>query len=406
MEAVWANRTRSLLTMIGVIIGIAAVIGALTLAQGVGAYLNNLIVGQGTNTILVEPGSTSNRSFSSKPIRQLSQEDLQRLSSLPHVAAITPVDTIRGQLVFGGQNWQTRVIGAGPDLQTIQSWDLAQGIWFTNAQNEGAQSVALLGDTVAHQLFDASGVNPIGQKIRINNQVFRVIGVLAPKGASGFGVSDDSVIVPWKTHQIRFTNSIYFGQINVEADTSDNVNLVVQEITTALEFTHHIPRGGVDDFQTTTAQQLLQQAGQATQAMSTLLTGIAAISLTVGGIGIMNIMLVSVTERTREIGIRMSIGAKRGDIRNQFLIESLTICLLGGVLGLLAGVLLGWSMIRLIAAIASGGKSTGSQVPLIITPTTLMLPLIISLAIGLIFGLYPAIRASRLDPIVALRKPR
>lgn len=408
LEAVWGNRTRSFLTMLGIVIGISAVIGALTLTQGVGAYISGVISGLGSNTISVQPGSSSNSKSQSQVIRPLTDQDLQSLSKLPHVIASSPRNTTRGQIVYGSQNWQTRVVGVSTDMQTIQSWNLAQGIWFTSADENGGQSVAVLGDTVYQQLFATLGVDPIGQKILINGEVFRVVGVLAPKGQSGFGVSDDVIFIPYKAQQVRLTNAnitMGFNEIDLQADSADNVNLVVQEITTVLELHHRIPRGSPDDFQTVTSQQRLQQSSQATQAITLLLTGVAAISLSVGGIGIMNIMLVSVTERTREIGIRMSIGARRSDIRNQFLIEALVLCLLGGLFGLLLGVLIGWASVSAIAAAASGGTSSAS-VPLIITPTTLILPFGVSFAIGLVFGLYPAMRASRLDPIVALRKPR
>jgi putative ABC transport system permease protein len=320
LEAIWANRTRSFLTTLGIVVGVAAVIGALTLTQGVAAFITNVISSQGLNTVYVQPGSSNTRGVVQKQVYQtLTLRDLQTLSKLPHVAAISPVVSANNtQVVYGNQNWHTRVQGVSIDIQTIQSLEMADGLWLDTAQQADGEAVAVLGDTVAHNLFANAGVDPVGQQIRIRNQLFRVVGVLAPKG----GFQDDVIYIPYLAAQIRLTNTTYLNEILLDVDSQNNVDLVVQEITTALELNHHIPKGEPDDFQTTTAKQILQQSQQVTQAITLLLTSIAAISLTVGGIGIMNIMLVSVTERTREIGIRMAIGARRSDIRNQFLIES------------------------------------------------------------------------------------
>ena len=403
LAAIWANRTRSFLTMLGIVVGVAAVIGSLTLTSGVAAFITNIISSQGVNTVYVAPGSSNARGVVQKQsVQTLTLNDLRLLSQLPHVAAISPVvSTGQSQVVFGSQNWHTRVQGVSTDMQTIQGWNLQDGLWFNAQQQAGGEAVAVLGDTVAQNLFGNTNVNPVGQQIRIGNQLFRVTGVLAPKG--GFG-QDDVIYIPYQAAMVRLANTNYLGEIVINVDNQNNINLVVQEITTTLELSHHIPKGTPDDFQTTTATQILQQSQQVTQAISLLLSSIAAISLTVGGIGIMNIMLVSVTERTREIGIRLAIGARRADIRTQFLIEALILSFLGGIFGMLIGIFVGWLTINLI--IAALARSGGGSVPLVITPTTLILPFVVSAIIGVVFGFYPAVRASRLDPIVALRRAR
>src|SRR6266496_2517911 len=403
-EAIGINRTRSFLTLLGIVIGVAAVIGALTLAQGVGGFFQNLIASQGVNTVFFSGSPATTRVTRLRQTHpSLTLRDLQVLGGLPHVEAISPVIRTGGQVIYGNQNWRTTGIqGVNTDFQTIQGWQLADGLWFSSAQNADGQPVAVLGDTVMRNLFGASGVEPVGKQIRIGTQLFRVVGVLAPKG--GFG-QDDAIFIPYLAVQQRLTNSNYFPEIYAQVDNAQNVDEVVQAATLALEFNHQIPRGTPDDFQTQTSAQLLQQSDQITQTLSLLLSGLAAISLTVGGVGIMNIMLVSVTERTREIGIRISIGARRRDIRNQFLTEALFLCLLGGFIGMLFGIFIGWLTIRVIIA-AIVGSSAGATVPLVITLTTLILPFAVTAAIGIVFGLYPAIRASRLDPIVALRRAK
>jgi putative ABC transport system permease protein len=390
VEALWANRTRSILTTLGILIGVAAVIAVLTLTQGIGAYITN-IIGNGANLIVVFPGATRTGAASggSGTASTLTLQDSQAVAKLSHISVLTPVITASSQVVYQNQNWTTSIEGVNSDEQTIQSWNLAKGSWFSSQDESQGTAVAVIGDTVYHNLFDASGQAPIGQQIRIRDQLFRVVGVLSPKGG-GFS-QDDVVYIPFKTAQIRMNNSIYISQIVCLADAGNQVQPMQLAIESLLRSNHHLPKGVDDDFQMFTAQQILQSVNTTEALITGLLVGIAAISLTVGGVGIMNIMLVSVTERTWEIGIRMSIGARRSDIRNQFLIEAVLLCLVGGILGLGFGLLVG-SIVTHRAGF-----------PFVVTPLTIIVPFAVSAAIALLFGLYPAIRASRLDPIVAIR---
>jgi putative ABC transport system permease protein len=391
LESLWSNKLRSLLTGLGIFIGVAAVIAALTLTQGAGQFITSNIASLGLNVITVIPGATTSRGTfgGSGTTQSLTPQDAIALEKISHVTAVSPIISLTAQVVYGKQNWNTRIQGVNTVFQGIQGWQMAGGVWFSEADVSGGRPVAILGQTVAHNLFDATGTDPVGQRIRIRDQEFRVIGVLQPKGG-GFNV-DEIVFVPFNTALSRLKNTTFVDQIVVQVDDSKNVNQVQQDIKTILERRHQIPSGGLDDFTAISSTQLLQTAQQFTQILTFLLVGIAGISLTVGGIGIMNIMIVSVTERTREIGIRMSIGARRRDIRNQFLIEALVLSLFGGVIGMLIGFLLGMLITR----------ATG--LPFVITVVSLLLPFIICSIIGIVFGLYPAIRASRLDPIEALR---
>ena len=391
LEALWSNKLRSLLTGLGIFIGVAAVIAALTLTQGAGTFITENIASLGSNVITIVPGSSNQRgAFGGAGTTQsLTPNDAVVLKNLRHVTGVSPIITVNAQVVFGKQNWNTRIQGVNTAFQDIQGWQMAEGTWFSQAQDSGGLPVAILGQTVTHNLFDVTGIDPVGQTIRIGNQEYHVVGVLQAKGG-GFN-QDDVVFVPFNTALTRLKNTTFVDQILVQVDSSDNINQVQQDITTILERRHQIPNGSPDDFRAISSTQLLQTAQQFTQILTFLLVGIAAISLTVGGIGIMNIMIVSVTERTREIGIRMSIGARRSDIRNQFLIEALVLSLIGGVIGMLMGFLLG-----LLITNATG-------LPFVITVVSLLLPFVICSIIGIVFGLYPAIRASRLDPIVALR---
>jgi putative ABC transport system permease protein len=314
------------------------------------------------------------------------QNDALAIQRIPHVSAVSAIISSSEEVVYSDQFMQATVEGVGSDYATVQNLQVAQGAWFSAQDAASGATVAVLGKTVAQNLFGASG-NPLGQQVRIRDHLYRVVGVLLGQGSN----QNNSTYVPLKAAQVRLKNTPFVDQIFVRADTISDVKQVQQAVTSILRQTHHLKGQSANDFTIQTNLQLLQNAGLGNQVLLYLLIGIAAISLTVGGLGIMNIMLVSVTRRTWEIGIRIAIGARRRDIRNQFLIEALLLCLIGGAIGLLLGLLLGWAATLVL------------QTPFVVTLVTLAVPFVVSAAIAMLFGTYPAVQASRLDPIVALR---
>lgn len=390
IESLLANRVRSSLAILGIFIGIAAVIASLILSQGDGAYIAHQIASQGLNTVLVLPVASSS-SIDAGKNSSLTLHDVQSLVQLPHVMSFSPFIITSEQVMYGNQHWTTTVEGTNTGVQITQNWQIGQGTWFSSADDEHGITVAVLGNTVAHNLSPVAESNLIGQQIRIRDQVFRVIGILSPKG--GTANQDDVVFVPFKTAQIRLKNTNTVDQIQVLIDTTNNVDQASQAITAVLRRNHfiHTSDGSTDNFTVSTFTQAIQQMQQTIVILSISILTIATISLGVGGIGIMNIMLVSVTERTREIGILTALGARRRDIFHHFLMESLILCLIGGLIGLFLGVLTGWTLISLMGY------------PFIVTTTTLLAPFVVSTTIALIFGIYPAVRASRLEPVVAIR---
>ncbi len=393
IEALWANRLRSLLTILGVIVGVAAVIAVVTLTQGTSAVINARVAGLGTNTLTVIPGasSTGGARGGAGTQQSLTQADADALAGVPHVVNVSPIIGASAQIIAGSQNWNTRVQGVYADYQSIGDWQMAEGAWFSSGDESSATPVAVLGQSVVDNLFTPTGTDPLGQAILISGQSYQVVGVLQSKGTTGFANQDDVVFVPFSTARARLSNSNFVNQIQVQVDSTDNVTTVQQSVTTLLEQRHQIPAGGADDFTVRNPTQIVQTAQQASQTLAVLLVGIAAISLLVGGIGIMNIMLVSVTERTREIGIRMAVGARRSDIRNQFLTEALTLSGLGGVIGIAIGLLGGFTLTHAF------------QLPFVLSLVAIVLAVGVSMLVGVAFGFYPAVRASQLDPIVALR---
>jgi putative ABC transport system permease protein len=392
LEALWSNRLRSLLTILGVIVGVAAVIVAVTITEGTSASINSRVAGLGTNTLTINSGAAVSGGASQGigTEQSLTQGNATAIASVSHVVNVTPIKSVSAQLVYSGQNWSTRAEGVYPSYQSIGNWQLAEGSWYTQADEDAGTPVVVLGQTTEQNLFTGVADDPVGQTILINSQPFRVVGVLQPKGTSAAVNQDDVAFVPFSAAATRLKNTPYVDQIQVQVDNANDVATAEASITSLLERLHNIPPAGADDFQIRSSDQLVQTAQSFSQTLTYLLIGIAAVSLLVGGIGIMNIMLVSVTERTREIGIRMAVGARRGDVRNQFLIEALTLSAAGGIIGIVLGAVGGYIMTRVFS------------LPFAPSLLSIVLAFGVSAAIGVCFGFYPAVRASRLDPIVAL----
>jgi putative ABC transport system permease protein len=389
------NKLRSVLTMLGVIIGVAAVVATLAIGSGARASVQAQIATLGTNVVMVMNGTTSSSGVRSwGTTHSLTYEDAEAIrKECEAVSGVAPTVRSMAQMVSSSGNWGTSIQGTTSDFFAIRDWPVAHGAAFTDADVRGGAKVCVLGATTAENLFPG-GQDPVGQVVRIKGLPFRVAGVLSKKGASSMGQSDqdDVVIAPLTTVQKKLTSEPgHVGSIIVSAVAADRVNRAIEEITELLRQRHRIRPGADDDFVVRSQSEFANAAEQTSRTMSLLLLSIAAVSLLVGGIGIMNIMLVSVTERTREIGIRMAVGARARDIRWQFLIESAFLSLLGGA----AGVVLGMA--------ASGLITKMARWPTSVSPGVVLLAFVFAAAIGIFFGYSPARRASRLDPIEALR---
>ena len=386
------NRMRSALTVLGIVIGVAAVIATLAIGQGARAAVQAQIAALGANTLTVIPGSVTSGGARGGfgGVQTMSADDATAIArECPAVEAVSAGTRTTAQVVAADNNWSTSVQGVTPDFITIRQWPVRDGAFFTDSDVRGSAKVAVLGQSVADQLFP--GQNPVGQTVRIKNTPFRVVGVLTVKGGSGFGGdTDDTILIPLTTAQNRLMGITYVNWISVSARDESSVAEASDQITELLRERHKI-RGGNDDFFIRTQQEAASSAEATSKVMTTLLASIAAVSLLVGGIGIMNIMLVSVTERTREIGIRRAIGARRYDILVQFLIESAVLSLAGGALGVLIGVL------------AAKLVSMFAKWPTMVAPQAVLVAFLFATLVGLFFGWYPAMRAAKLNVVESLR---
>jgi putative ABC transport system permease protein len=394
LRAIQRNKVRSALTALGVIIGVASVIAMIALSTGASASIDAQIQSQGTNVIYLSAGSMGGRGTvrgGAGSTSTLTIDDAVAVTQqIATVARWTPVVRTRVQVIFGAQNWSTSVEGGGEDYLTVRNWPVASGEAFTGREIQSAEKVCLLGSTVAKTLFPDD--DPVGQVIRVRNMPFRVMGVLASKGQNQFGQDqDDIVLMPYTTAQKKLLGITYINQVIISATSEDAVEPTAKEITRIMRARHRIPEGGDDDFMVRTIEELAATRVQMAQTMTGLLMSVASVSLLVGGIGIMNIMLVSVTERTREIGLRMAVGARTRDILRQFLVEAVALSVAGGAIGIVFGILIS----KLLTSFL--------QWPTAISPLSIGIAFLFAGAVGIFFGYYPARRAAGLDPIEALR---
>ena len=394
VRALSRNKMRSVLTMLGIIIGVGAVIAMLGVGQGARQTMQEQIQAMGSNLLFVGAGTVTRGGMHMGwgSTKSLVYDDmLAILRECPAAHAAAPGNSATGQVVFGNDNWATRLNGTEPQYFDIRNWGFQEGSGFTQDDVSVSANVAAIGETVRKNLFGAT--NPIGQTLRINHLPFRVTGVLAPKGTSA-AMSDDQddiIIIPLTTLQKKVTGQPWLRWIMVSAISREASYAAQKQILSLLRDRHHIRAGADDDFFVRNLADMADVADEAGRVMTLLLASIAGVSLFVGGIGIMNIMLVSVTERTREIGLRMAIGATEATVRQQFLIEAVVLSLMGGILGILFGLTASYVITQTLGW------------PVLVSPIVIVVAVLFSMAVGVFFGFYPARKAAQLDPIEALR---
>jgi putative ABC transport system permease protein len=388
VRALRVHKLRSLLTMLGIIIGVGAVVAMVSVGQGASMQITQRIASLGSNVLQVFPGSSSSGGVrgGAGSMSSLTLDDARAIApACPDVAAVAPIVSRGAQIVYGNQNWATSVTGTTPEYLEVRSWEIAQGDMFTEDDVNAGTKVCVLGQTVVDNLFPDE--DPVGAILRIGNVPFTVVGVLTVKGSD----QDDIILIPVVTAMRRLTGRTNINRIMVSAVSQKRGDAAQEEVSQLLRARHNIRSSADDDFSVRNMADIASAVAQSSRVLTLLLASIASVSLLVGGIGIMNIMLVSVTERTREIGIRMAVGAKGRDVLLQFLVEAVVTSLLGGVLGILFGI----GASKLIGLIAKWNT------PMV--PGAIVLAFVFSAVVGIFFGYYPARRAANLDPIEALR---
>ena len=388
-SSIISNKMRSLLTMLGIIIGVAAVIALMSIGYGVQSSIERNISSLGTNSITITPGTGRKPGIrpAAGSMQTLTYKDYEAIKNLPNISYAAPLVNTSYVVVNGNKNWTTRIYGCTEDYAKLSDLNVSEGrFWTAREYNERAR-VAVIGQTVATSLFGEE--SPIGQKIRINGDPFTVIGLLEAKGYS-FMDQDDRILIPFTTVQERMLHITYVNNIAISSENSSDLSQIETDVTNLLRLRHHIATGADDDFSIQNSQDLLKTMESTTRTLTIFLGSIAAISLLVGGIGIMNIMLVSVTERTKEIGIRKALGATYEMIIVQFLIESVTVSVAGGLIGVILGIIIS----KIIPYV--------STLTTVLTVTPILGSFLFSVLIGLIFGIYPAQKAAKLNPIDAL----
>ena len=400
LRALRANKIRSFLTLLGVLIGVAAVVTIVGVGAGAQERVAQQIRSLGANVLMIMPSETQADGvrMARGTGHTLSEADAASMArEIPYLIAAAPSVRGNAQAIAGNRNWNTGVNGTTKDYFTIREWGLAAGRYFSDRETQGAGKVALIGRTVREELFEEKE-DPIGQRIRIGNVPFEVVGVLAEKGPSGSGRDQDDIIfVPITTAKLRLMGAAHqvdrasVAYILAKATSSETMDPAMREIKSLLRRNHNLSFGQDDDFEVSNPAAAMSAQRSATQTVAWLLAAVASVSLIVGGVSIMNIMLVSVTERKREIGLRLALGARQGDIRNQFLIEALTLCLLGGLLGIAFGI---------GAAMLIGFWTNW---PILISPSAIAVAVLFAGSVGLFFGYFPARRAAGLNPIECLR---
>jgi putative ABC transport system permease protein len=393
-KALGRNKLRTALTMLGMIIGVGAVIAMVALGTGASSMIEEQVKTAGTNLLTIYAGSSAavgGVRGGAGTTTNLTPEDAEALRELPDVQYVAESVGSRLQLIYTNQNWNTSVEGTNVDLPMIRSWPVKYGSFFTDEDVKAAAKVVILGSNVSDVLF-GEGVDPTDTQVRVRNNVFRVLGVMSTKGSSGGGINmDDQVFVPYTTVMKKLSGQQYIQRIYVSARSADAIDATQAAITATMRLRHNLAPGEPDDFTIQTLDDIVALRTQTTATMTNLLAGIAGVSLVVGGIGIMNIMLVSVTERTREIGLRLAIGARSSDVLLQFLIEAIVISIFGGACGIAIGYAVS-EFLRIYQGMAAN-----------VSVNAVIVAVAFSAAVGIFFGFYPARKAAALDPIEALR---